>query len=49
MSNGTRTRDHLDHNQELYQLSHTHQDFLQVSLREQVNILAKHRNYRKSQ
>ncbi len=26
MSDGTRTRDHLDHNQELYQLSYAHQD-----------------------
>ena len=25
MSDGTRTRDHLDHNQELYQLSYAHQ------------------------
>lgn len=24
VSNGTRTRDHLDHNQVLYQLSYTH-------------------------
>ena len=26
MSNGTRTRDHLDHNQELYQLSYAHRE-----------------------
>ena len=26
MSDGTRTRDRLDHNQELYQLSYAHQD-----------------------
>jgi hypothetical protein len=26
VSDGTRTRDHLDHNQVLYQLSYTHQD-----------------------
>ena len=26
MSDGTRTRGHLDHNQELYQLSYAHQD-----------------------
>ena len=25
VSDGTRTRDHLDHNQELYQLSYAHQ------------------------
>ena len=26
VSDGTRTRDRLDHNQELYQLSYAHQD-----------------------
>jgi hypothetical protein len=26
VSDGTRTRDHLDHNQELYQLSYAHHD-----------------------
>ncbi|MEA2384133.1 MAG: hypothetical protein QOH72_4104, partial [Solirubrobacteraceae bacterium] len=26
VSDGTRTRDHLDHNQELYQLSYAHRE-----------------------
>jgi hypothetical protein len=31
VSDGTRTRDRLDHNQELYQLSYAHQGDLQVT------------------
>ena len=30
MSDRTRTGDHLDHNQELYQLSYAHQDWLHL-------------------
>ena len=31
MSDGTRTRDHLDHNQELYQLSYAHRATLNLA------------------
>jgi hypothetical protein len=31
VSDGTRTHDRLDHNQELYQLSYAHQDVLNLS------------------
>ena len=31
VSDGTRTRDRLDHNQELYQLSYAHHDVLRVT------------------
>ena len=31
VSDGTRTRDRLDHNQELYQLSYAHQGVLRVT------------------
>ena len=31
MSDGTRTRDRLDHNQELYQLSYAHHSALRVT------------------
>jgi hypothetical protein len=31
VDDGTRTRDRLDHNQELYQLSYVHRDGLKVS------------------
>jgi hypothetical protein len=31
VSDGTRTRDRLDHNQELYQLSYTHRDWAEAS------------------
>ena len=31
MSDGTRTRDHLDHNQELYQLSYAHREGMESS------------------
>ena len=33
VSDGTRTRDRLDHNQELYQLSYAHQDATESSAR----------------
>ena len=33
MSDGTRTRDHLDHNQELYQLSYAHRAGFNVAPR----------------
>jgi hypothetical protein len=32
VSDGTRTRDHLDHNQELYQLSYAHQGFRNLAV-----------------
>ena len=33
MSEGTRTPDRLDHNQELYQLSYAHRGLLNLALR----------------